>query len=835
MQLSPPKPESFYICPKCGNILIYRPQIDNYDECSYSDGKYSDNPQSQFDLTKCPKCDTILWLSDLGEIAKSHHWIHKKDSIWQNPNWFDWVPSPDFQDLLRALTLANDKEKEIYIRQRIWWKFNDTVRYNEEMFSDGSDPGIWEQNCHALLSLLNPKNKNHCALIAELYRNLGQFEESMKLLDTLSDRINLTYTLMEECTAQNTKVVQIKIKSDFYKTDEDFLDIDSSGLLFPPLTHFQKPDKSKPHQLEAQEIYHNQSFKNNLGETRDKLTRAMRLWNDNPYICAGRGIVCFLMKDYMAALRDFSRALELYPHMHQWLINRGNTYAKIYELDKAAADYDKAIELDPGNPDYYEIRRNFYFGNEYGTTERKIAYYNTIIRELKENPGIPITKTTENYTDLIAMMAFSEEYELLERFASEVDDFSLLLNDHVKKQFIDWQPTPLYFITSVNIYPQMIDPCRMLRFLGTLGADTDIPAGDGSTPLWNQCNYDGSIEILETLLQLGANPNKISIDDNVQWTPLLYCMAPVKDEDGNIETYDPATIGKVKHLLNYGADPNPGNKEIFLFTPLFFAVLFKIGKENLELIKLLIEKGADVNSTFEENGSSVLMEAIITYSDCDEDDEETCLEVIETLLINGADVNARNKERITPLLLSAEYDLFEVGQLLLLYGADTAYLPEKGEFYNPVNPDRQSFEYLITELRSKDGAMLVLPASDKDIELCNDMLPQLLPSDFEDFLKKYCNGFAYNGVDIYGTATVTDTETDFILRDIVSFTEDENTCYSDYLDCNLLWFGRVDEDLYTFNYDTMKYEVRSLECVTEIWDEYDTFEDFFVEEVGKFI
>jgi hypothetical protein len=43
--------------------------------------------------------------------------------------------------------------------------------------------------------------------------------------------------------------------------------------------------------------------------------------------------------------------------------------------------------------------------------------------------------------------------------------------------------------------------------------------------------------------------------------------------------------------------------------------------------------------------------------------------------------------------------------------------------------------------------------------------------------------------------------------------------------------GRADEDYYTYNIETEKYEMLELES-REAWDEFDTFEDLFFYSVG---
>jgi hypothetical protein len=141
---------------------------------------------------------------------------------------------------------------------------------------------------------------------------------------------------------------------------------------------------------------------------------------------------------------------------------------------------------------------------------------------------------------------------------------------------------------------------------------------------------------------------------------------------------------------------------------------------------------------------------------------------------------------------------------------------------------------------ANSGALVAPPASAKDISRCNaDLIhagfPEL-PKDYADFLRTH-NGFAFDSLELYGTDTVTDSETDFELADIVPATEDFNDCYvnEDYLDIDysLLNFGRWNGDYFTYDPQSGKYQVRSHECITDIWDEYDSFASFFEKEVNR--
>jgi hypothetical protein len=140
---------------------------------------------------------------------------------------------------------------------------------------------------------------------------------------------------------------------------------------------------------------------------------------------------------------------------------------------------------------------------------------------------------------------------------------------------------------------------------------------------------------------------------------------------------------------------------------------------------------------------------------------------------------------------------------------------------------------IIDIVNEDDGAMIPRPASDEDIVECNKNLIDLglepLPQGYIDFLKKN-NGLAWNGIEFYSTDQVTEAgnPNGFRLMDLVTMNDEFNERYE--LDDKVL-LGRADEDYYTYNIQTKKYEALELES-REVWEECNTFEDLFLFTVG---
>ena len=144
---------------------------------------------------------------------------------------------------------------------------------------------------------------------------------------------------------------------------------------------------------------------------------------------------------------------------------------------------------------------------------------------------------------------------------------------------------------------------------------------------------------------------------------------------------------------------------------------------------------------------------------------------------------------------------------------------------------------IIDILNEDDGAMIPRPASEDDIAECNMALNELvlpaLPADYIEFLK-INNGLAWNGIEFYGTDNVSEADkpSGFLLIDIVTKSDDFDERYYDAIETDCLHIGRADEELYTYNADKKTYEIRDLSAICEIYDEYETFADLFVAEVG---
>jgi len=116
-------------------------------------------------------------------------------------------------------------------------------------------------------------------------------------------------------------------------------------------------------------------------------------------------------------------------------------------------------------------------------------------------------------------------------------------------------------------------------------------------------------------------------------------------------------IKSVKQHLAAGADVNANSSGGW--TQLTWAA----HENRIEIGKLLIKKGADVNRRGDYGGNTALIEAIWGGH----------IEFVELLIVNGADVNAKSQDEsdgITPLNVATQNGYKEIVELLITNGAE---------------------------------------------------------------------------------------------------------------------------------------------------------------------
>ena len=181
-----PGPIQVYKCPNCGNKVMNGTIAsgNTFGSILYSDGKnVSPNFPDSPDIAKCSKCDTIFWLRKANEFEMVNYFnpIIQKFKAEDKARFFtlyEYVGALDS-------TIIKSKVDERDIRSAIWWRFNDRVRKGEPLFTSEKDKEIWENNTKRLIELLDITDIDQKISIAELNRNLGNFEKCLEILNSI--------------------------------------------------------------------------------------------------------------------------------------------------------------------------------------------------------------------------------------------------------------------------------------------------------------------------------------------------------------------------------------------------------------------------------------------------------------------------------------------------------------------------------------------------------------------------------------------------------------------------------------------------------------------------
>jgi len=182
----------------------------------------------------------------------------------------------------------------------------------------------------------------------------------------------------------------------------------------------------------------------------------------SPVIFQYRGLAHAAHHDYPAAIRDYSRALEIRPDDGRLLALRGWAYL-VYDSPKLAlADFEAAINLDPANGDGYNGRGTAYarLGDHFGA----VADAREALRLAKSNPRV-----TYNAARIYALAAASTAAEVGEKgrpamlLSAKYQDTALeLIRDALEREAPEKRAT--FWRDTIQKDPALQSIRRRLKF-----------------------------------------------------------------------------------------------------------------------------------------------------------------------------------------------------------------------------------------------------------------------------------------------------------------------------------------------------------------------------------
>jgi cytohesin len=226
--------------------------------------------------------------------------------------------------------------------------------------------------------------------------------------------------------------------------------------------------------------------------------------------------------------------------------------------------------------------------------------------------------------------------------------------------------TPLYFAVHN-------DDLDYLKILIAHGAKVDTKCTGGETALMSGA-ITGRTEAVKLLLEAGANIN--AKNDNGQTA--LHLPLDIRNSD-----YKKYKLSKdtLELLLAKGADVNLKDKDGR--TPLHLAAESADG----DIVKLLLDKGVEVNAKDDESGFTALHHAARFGNK----------NIAEVLIARGADINAKDKQGHTPLYVAVNHD-YKFAEFLISKGADSGIRTESGQTLLQLAQQRKQAESTVPDM-----------------------------------------------------------------------------------------------------------------------------------------
>jgi len=188
-----PGPDKVIECPKCKELARVFTLVsgNTFDARRWTDSKMVAPmlPQPPA-VTKCKHCGHYYWVSDateIGELSLQRADAEKMPSKWKSAERVRELSETEYLEAINT-GVADTKEQELHLRIHAWWAGNDSLRSRAQ--SPGSQTRTVPtrsieatMNLERLLELLDISKPSQRLMKAEVLRELGKFDDAMRVLD----------------------------------------------------------------------------------------------------------------------------------------------------------------------------------------------------------------------------------------------------------------------------------------------------------------------------------------------------------------------------------------------------------------------------------------------------------------------------------------------------------------------------------------------------------------------------------------------------------------------------------------------------------------------------
>lgn len=180
-----PGPDIIRRCSKCGDLIKEETMEsgNTFGARIWTDG-YMTAPMmiQQPRYICCPHCDQAVWLDEQEVVFKRHQYdlpINDEDDIFKGA----WKPKPARDHQLREYLNEGSpaREKEVYARRTLWWSWNHVRRISTSDYPPLLKREI--ENLTDYITFLDKDSDSDRLAMAEIHREMGDFNKAKKLLD----------------------------------------------------------------------------------------------------------------------------------------------------------------------------------------------------------------------------------------------------------------------------------------------------------------------------------------------------------------------------------------------------------------------------------------------------------------------------------------------------------------------------------------------------------------------------------------------------------------------------------------------------------------------------
>jgi ankyrin repeat protein len=179
--------------------------------------------------------------------------------------------------------------------------------------------------------------------------------------------------------------------------------------------------------------------------------------------------------------------------------------------------------------------------------------------------------------------------------------------------------------TALMLTIEYINNIEITRYLIENGANVNLSEKENWTPLMFACRYSNDLELIKLLIKAGSDVNH---KDKDGWTPLMCAVKNNNDIDNDNEDNDNDNENNNENNDNINNTDNDYDNN------------------NINIIKFLIENGADVNSLNKDKWNALMIACRYSKN----------LELVKLLIESGSNIKVQNKDKYTVLMITRKYN-----------------------------------------------------------------------------------------------------------------------------------------------------------------------------------